>query len=209
MDREAVSERLAKFFSTNRSDLGKFGSTVNQTFEAFVFTQVISWYRGRNWKVVLEPPKGSPAGTVKLKFNTRGRPSGYTYARCEKDDVVVQIRHGLRVATRHHKRFQFPPANVCLDVSVIQDRDLLDYDTDAYLPNDDLITFAEAKHMSAFAELVANFIGLVHEMQPNRLAEGSMRQPRPGRRRRHPAPFLYVSGILYKTARGVVETIPR
>ena len=48
-----------------------------------------------------------------------------------------------------------------LDVAVIRDMDLEGFSTFDHVPNDQLLTFGEAKHMSAFAELVASFIGVV------------------------------------------------
>jgi hypothetical protein len=60
--------------------------------------------------------------------------------------------------------------------------------------------------MSAFAELIANFIGLVHEMLPDKIKRLRLHN-RPQSQAEHPAPFLYVSGYLYPTAQGIVETI--
>lgn len=203
LDRSAVTKRLETFFGTQHSNLAMFGSTVNQTFEAFVFSQVISWYRGEGWTVTLVSPPKSKPGTVSLKFSTRGRPARYTFARCVKPSTTVQVRHGLRVATRHHTPQQKQPANVCLDVAVIDDLDLAGFGTDDAVKNEHLRSFGEAKHMSAFAELVASFLGLVHELLPEHLVTGSATVgPRD-----HPRPFLYVSGHLYRTAAGIKETI--
>jgi hypothetical protein len=93
-----------------------------------------------------------------------------------------------------------------LDVAVISDVDLSKHKSDDFVENIQLITFGEAKHMSAFAELIANFIGLVHEIKPDCLV--SVRPYiGPLEKREHPAPFLYVSGNLYRTAQGLAETI--
>jgi hypothetical protein len=202
VDQQRLTERLTAFFGAQKDDLAAFGRTVNQTFEAFVFAQVVSWYRHKKWEVKLVPPKDKPAEYIRLKFSTRGRPANYTHARCTKGKRAIQIRHGLRVATRFHRRTQRHPANVVLDVAVIKDLDVSSLKTYHHVENEHLVTFGEAKHMSAFAELVANFIGLVHEMLPERVA-------RNGRRRRsaHPRPFLYASGRLYSTAEGIRETI--
>jgi hypothetical protein len=93
-------------------------------------------------------------------------------------------------------------------VAVIADRDLSGFSTYDFIPNGELVTFGEAKHMSAFAELVASFIGLVHEVQPERL-----RRVRTKRRKTapklHPAPFLFVSGRLLYTGEGLTATIVR
>jgi hypothetical protein len=118
----------------------------------------------------------------------------------------VHIRHNLRVATKaHRKNKKKIYANVCLDVAVIRPMDISHYKTYYALPNQRLITFGEAKHMSAFAELVASFIGLVHEIQPRRLT-----RPRHiSKRLHHLPPFLFVSGLLLPTARGIEHTCKR
>lgn len=200
-----IQLRLAKFFSENKTDIQDFGSTVNQTFEAFVFASTIKWYFDHKWHIEFKNP-ASNSNLVKLKFSTRGRPSSYTYAICTKGSQRIQVRHGLRIATRYDRIGLPYPANVVLDIAVISDMDLSKYKTDDHADNSYLITFGEAKHMSAFAELVANFIGLVHELLPDRVKQvrlynGYQAQPE------HPAPFLYVSGYLYPTAQGIAQTI--
>jgi len=94
--------------------------------------------------------------------------------------------------------------NICCDVAVIQDLDLTRYKTFHAVPNDSLITFAEAKHMSAYAELVAGFVGMVFELTPSKLRRIRTKTQKPTN---HISPFLYVSGILYATAQGILETI--
>jgi len=210
IDLRTLKKTLADFFDEQRQPITTFGSTVNQTFEAFVFASVIGWYRECGWDVVISNPLNEVTGkpVFKLKFSTRGRPADYSHATCSNGSVVVHVRHQLRVATRHHRDKQKNKANVCLDVAVIRPTDVSSYSTDTAAPNEQLISFGEAKHMSAFAELVAGFIGLVHEMQPERLKRtriGSWNQQRVD----HPAPFLYVSGVLYFTAEGIKETILR
>jgi hypothetical protein len=209
IDVPETKRRLARFFRLERDDFSRFGSTVNQVFEAYVFAQVVSSYRQRaGWAVQIVNPNPNSSANVapmRLKFSTRGRPSNYSYAKCTSPKgEVFQVRHQLRVATRHHKSNTFPPANVCLDVAVISNLALDGYSTNDYVANPSLVTFGEAKHMSAFAELVAGFIGLVYEMQPRRLKRIRVHgfQPQP-----HPAPFLFVSGFLWRTAEGLVRTM--
>ncbi len=218
IDAAAIRAALAGFFSERKGEVGKFGSTVNQTFEAFVFAQVIEWYRERGHQVEVvnpqAPAKGKktpfpnpPPATFRLKFSTRGRPDNYSFVRCTSNSgEVLQIRHQLRVATRHYRAGALPRANICLDVAVIRENSLANFGTTDQLENSELVTFGEAKHMSAFAELVAGFVGMVHEMQPERLKRtvGSKVSES-----KHPSPFLFVSGILWATAEGVAQTIRR
>lgn len=218
IDRPALEKSLAAFFDQKETDLHRFGSTINQVFEAFVFAQMIAWHKKDGWSCTfVHPRRIAPAAAImpfaaspqaeplRLKFSTRGKPSNYSYASCKKGSELRQVRHGLRVQTFHGQRFGISRANVVLDVAVIADTDLSYYGTDDALPNSLLLTFGEAKHMSAFAELVASFLGLAREMQPQRTNVNS--RYRKGEPR--PFPFLYVSGYLNGTANGLHETIKK
>lgn len=209
IDTSQTRDKIQGLLTSKKSEIAHFGSTINQVFEAFVFCATVTWYGTNKWQVHIhnpdDPKTKKPSKLVKFKFNTRGKPSGYSYASCEKDgNNRLEIRHQLRVATNHDKG-KYPPANICLDVAVIyaEDGELGWFKSDTALPNNQLVTFGEAKHMAAYAELIASFIGIVHELQPSRL-----RRVRRGKwNQEHPAPFLYVSGTLYTTARGIVATV--
>lgn len=207
IDKAEVQSQLSNFFTQNRGEIADFGSTVNQTFEAFVFASMIKWYEQNGWSVEFVHPKNKDNSQyVKLKFSTRGAPSKFTFARCKKGEQEIQIRHGLRVATKHHKAEQKYRANIVLDVAVIANINLSKHGTDEHVDNSCLLSFGEAKHMSAFAELIANFIGLVHELMPEKISSIRIHDGF-SKERMHPAPFLYVSGYLYPTAQGIAETI--
>jgi hypothetical protein len=203
-----LTPQLSDFFDQNRGELSRFGTTINQTFEAYVIAQTIAWFKAQpDWTVeVISPRKDDGSPNFRLKFSTRGRPGSYTYVRCTNSNGEShQIRHQLRVATRHHRNGRRPSANVCLDVAIIHDLDLSEFKTYDCVSNDALISFGEAKHMSAFAELIAGFVGLVHELQPERLRRIRKRRTKP--QPLHPSPFLFVSGHLWQTAEGLVRTI--
>lgn len=207
-DQKVVKQKLARLLSTKKKQFTDFGSRVNQTFEAFVFASTIKWYQDHKWKVKFVHPMvpGTTREQPKLKFSTRGKPDSYSYAVCNKSKESVHIRHQIRVCTERHRKTNKHPANICLDVAVLKPTDLSFFKTYYAVPNDRLLTFAEAKHMSAYAELIASFIGLVHELQPLRLKRIRLKGWKQGK---HPAPFLYVSGTLYSTAEGLKETIVR
>lgn len=204
-DQALTKEQLAGFFTHKKEDLRKFGSTVNQTFEAFVFASTIQWYRDNGWRIKIMNPvdKKTKKRFFKLKFSTRGEPDNFSYAVARKGNRTIQIRHQLRVATKAHDYDSKYYANVCLDIAVIKNRDLSKYKTYNAVSNDALHTFGEAKHMSGYAELIAGFVGLVHEMQPSRL---KYHRP-PKRKPWHVKPFLFVSGVLYSTGAGLEYTI--
>jgi hypothetical protein len=88
----------------------------------------------------------------------------------------------------------------------MEDVDIDGFSSDTAISNDLLIAFGEVKHMSAYAELIASFIGLVHELKPEKLKKIRVRKWQRGDTI---SSFLYVSGLLYRTAEGLVETIEK
>lgn len=205
-NQKTTKKKLKQFFQKQRPKLNSFGSTVNQTFEAFVFAKTITYYESNGWTIDIINPIIKKKAVFKLKFSTRGEPNKYSYAVCTKDNIKCQIRHGLRISTFSQNLTNFPPANIVCDIAIINDIDLKTYKTDNAVPNSDLISFGEVKHMSAFAELIASFIGLVFELQHSRLNQ--IRSAK-WKRNQHIEPFLYVSGILYTTAQGIKNTIEK
>lgn len=192
-DQKQTQKDLLDFFGTYRAQLNSFGRYVNQTFEAYALAQTIKWYIKRGWNVSCVNPKG---GQFKLKFSTRGKPVNFSYFVLKLKRQKIHIRHQLRVGIRHNLTSH---ANINLDVAVYEDTDLTKFASDDYLPNMKLISFGEAKHMSAYAELMANFIGLVHELMPEKL--DNIRKKDGFSPSEHIAPFMIVSGILYHTAK--------
>ncbi|MDR0473745.1 MAG: hypothetical protein LBH43_08780 [Treponema sp.] len=95
------------------------------------------------------------------------------------------------------------PANICLDVAIIKETYIDELKTDRAVLNENLICFGEAKHMSAFAESIASFIGMVHELLPGKLENIENADIN------DLYPFLYVSGRLNPTAKGLRETIEK
>lgn len=205
-DQASVKTQLKDFFTSEKATINNFGSTVNQTFEANVFAEVIKWYLANGWKVNIISPiiNGNP--TFKLKFNTRGAPGNYSYALCSKDGQTCQIRHGLRTHTKSYDLTNKKSANIVCDIVIMEDVDIDGFSSDSAISNDLLIAFGEVKHMSAYAELIASFIGLVHELKPEKLKKIRVRKWKRGDTI---SSFLYVSGLLYRTAEGLVETIER
>lgn len=144
-------------------------------------------------------PKG---GQFKLKFSTRGKPVNFSFFILKHKSQSIHIRHQFRVGIRHNNTSS---ANINLDVAVYKKTDLTQYALDDFLPNQELISFGEAKHMSAYAELMANFIGMVHELMPENL--NNVRNKDGFHPAEHIPPFMIVSGILFHTAKELKRSI--
>ncbi len=204
-NQEEWKNKLAGLFAEHKADLTSFGLRVNQTFEAAIFAKTINWHKGNGWSIRIKNPKRKGKETFKLKFSTRGAPGKYTYAICRNNDREIEIRHQLRVRTKHQPA-SGRTANICCDIAIIKRQTDLDkMPTDFAIVNDDLVSFGEVKHMSAFPELIASFIGLVHELYPARLGEKKEKDSTGSNTSL--SPFLYLSGYLAGTAEALSESI--
>lgn len=204
-DQAKTQIELQNFFAANKAQLSSFGNFVNQTFEAFAFAKVIEWYQNKGYTTQIVNPKVNGKDAFRLKFSTRGTPNKFSYAVMTLGDETIQIRHQLRVSTASNSGKLKYSANICCDIVILENEDLKYFSSEAPIPSDWLISFGEMKHMSAFAELVASFLGLVHELAPKRLRKIRKK----GLVSKHIPPFLYVSGYMNPTAKGLFETIKR
>ncbi|WCL50682.1 hypothetical protein [Leptospira sp. GIMC2001] len=198
-DQNEIKKKLTSYFRNNKANINKFGNRVNQTFEAYVFADTISRYRKNNWNIeIINPTQKKGIKIFKLKFSTNGLPNNYSYARCEKGRQKCQIRHQLRIRTYADEDGS---ANLCCDIAVIEDMDLSGYTSFDAVENKYLKAFGEVKHMAAYAELISSFKGLVSELAPNSL-DGKYK-------RNHVKPFLFVSGMIYRSAEGIIYTFKK
>ena len=212
-DQTLEKQRLFRFFQTNGATANDFGNRVCQTFEALTFAQVISWYKRQGWNIEVKNPTSKRNNGFRLKFSTRGDTKNFTFIRCSKGTApnieIIQIRHQIRVATFYNLRKMRKSlrANIVCDVAVLKDAFYDGIVGSMHIENENLITFAEAKHMNAYAELIASFIGIVHEMQPWRI--GHDVKKRRAQNALHPKPFLNLSGYCAGTAEGIISTMKR
>lgn len=205
-DQKAWKGSLKNFFTANKPKITSFGNLVNQTFEAATFALVIKKMQSNGWSVEMVNPKPKKKYARKkfqLKFSTRGAPQNYSYAKCTKDGRSVEIRHQLRVKTIHQPQYAHKSANIVCDIAIIDAGiDFEKVPTDEAIDNHALQSFCEVKHMSAYAELIASFVGLVHELKPSHITNGSKSAPPAD----IPPPFLHISGILSGTAESLYDS---
>ena len=91
-----LKNRLHAFFGQQKKELNRFGSTVNQTFEAFVFAQVVGWYKTKpGWTVKMVNPKDQKTKKeiFRLKFSTKALPTDTrtSYVRRATTDRVFRF----------------------------------------------------------------------------------------------------------------------
>lgn len=192
-DQKEAITKLEQFFQGSKTDINDFGRTVNQTVEVFAFTSTAKYYKECGWNLNLIHP--NKKNKLKFKFSTRGKQSNYSFFKITKGNEECQIRHNLRVENYFNTNNSYAglDSNFCVDIAITQNYDFDKLSSDTPIPNQYLISFGEVKHMSAFPELLASFIGLVHELKPECLKRINNFP------KQHLYPFLYLSGKLLKS----------
>jgi hypothetical protein len=101
--------------------------------------------------------------------------------------------------------FPLPNAAYVVDVAVIRPGKLPPLKSKCTIESPDLVTFAEVKALVVYPMLLAQFIGIVHEVAP-RFLEG--RVPYGFRRDDHFRPALITIEHLRPTSREIVDSFP-
>jgi hypothetical protein len=158
---------------------------------------VIQHYRAAGFATSVQNP--GDGRTFKVKLGTRGHPSDYSFVICEKDGRCVEVHTNVSVRGAHDEGIY------CVDVAVVKPdvmpRRKAKTKWNA-LSNASLVTFCEVKKLVVYPMLLAQFVGIVHEIKPRflqglRTAFG---------RRKHLPPTLITLGYLSGNSDTILES---
>jgi len=176
-------------------------NTYAQRFEAYCFLEEFKRLKAAGLAPVLRNPGG--AKYVVLKFYTRGRPSKYSHCEFVVRGEHIEMHHNLKIRSFHagSPGAVDPEPGFHLDLAFIRADSIVN---DNWVSSGDLLSFVECKHMPAFPELIASFLGLVHEVMPRYL---SCKRASWFTRRRLRRPTLMTSRFPSIGARSVWKTV--
>ena len=116
---------------------------------------------------------------------------------------MYEIRHNVNIQSAHCKEIYTTPDIAVLKQNAVElDHEF--YNSKAiyyYIPNESLITFCEAKNLTAFPELLFNFIGIVNELKPQCMKNGKRYSEK------HIAPSLLISGGANAHAEKIISNL--
>jgi hypothetical protein len=166
VDLAGVAQDLGAYLTQYGQVLNTAFNTYAQRFEAYCFLEEIRRLKAAGLAPVLRNPGG--AKYVVLKFYTRGRPSKYSHAEFGVRGEAIEMHHNLKVRSFHAglPGATDPEPGFHLDLAFIRADSIVE---DKWVSSEDLLSFVECKHMPAFPELIASFLGLVHEVMPRYL----------------------------------------
>jgi hypothetical protein len=209
LDFDRISRQVADFLSRHKSSLYEIVKQNTNVFETFCFVLFVQYYETVGYKL---EPKNLLDGKFRFKYSTRGYPWNYSYfavssheSKGGKTHDLFEIRHNQQVSgawIEVGEGVGEDPPMFALDISVIEAGSLPQLKQgqkrkkeNYWVDNANLITFAEAKKLTAYPMLLAQFLGIVHEVKPNFLKLGQ-KDIHDGHSEPHPPPVLFTSSHL-------------
>ena len=175
---------LYSFFDRNYVTIKINSKRLCHYFEMACYSRVLQYYRSQNFTIDTRSPHGNQK-VFKFKSTTKGTPNNYSFFRVSRKLAnsdktrVYDIRSNMPVCSSFDNCIYIP------DIVVSKASDKNDIEQ---IENRDLITFCEVKYLLPYPEMLANFIGTIHELTPDLLTGPVVREGL------HPAPALMPSG---------------
>jgi len=160
MDTKVVSAALAQYIDTHRTELARVPVIQSQLLELGALVLTAEHYRLNGYLINVSNLVGSK---FRVKRTSGGKPWRFSWFTATRGKHCVEIHANLPVAGAYGK----DGARYVVDVAVCKPdflpRELEDQRAWNSADNDSLITFVEAKKLTIYPMLLAQFIGIVHE----------------------------------------------
>jgi hypothetical protein len=161
MNTSAVAAALKDFAKAHKTAFSEISARESRLLELGAVVAVHGHYVSNDFNAVVQ---GAPGGTFVVKTSTRGHPAKYSKIVVEKNGDVTEIHMNLLVRGAHDDGVY------CVDVGLVRPGavpERLDRKQKwICVENEALVTFAEVKRLVVYPMLLAQFVGIVHEIKP-------------------------------------------
>jgi hypothetical protein len=167
MDVKAVSAALNRYINAHRTELARVPIIQSQLLELGALVLTAEHYKINGYEIRVSNLVDSK---FRVKRTSGGKPWNFSWFVAARGRHRVEIHSNLPVAGFYGK----DGARYVVDVAVCKP-DFLPIKPDVRrawrsADNEVLVTFVEAKKLTIYPMLLAQFIGIVHEVQPRFLA---------------------------------------
>jgi len=198
---EAITVLLIRFARRHRTTFTEISQRQSMQLELGAVVGVQEHYRASGFGIEVINPPGSSQFVVKT--STRGAPWNYSRIRAVLHDDAVDIHMNLMVRGAHDDGIY------CVDVGVTSPNAIPAKNPTKgkwlCLDNKDLRSFAEVKRLVVYPMLLAQFVGIVHEIKPRFLRPPARRKYG---RHGHIPPTLIVLGHFSGNSAEIVRAYP-
>lgn len=162
---------LTDFSNRYKVLLAEHAKRISDYFEMTCYNLVVRYYEKKGYELTVQNLQG---GKFKFKCSPTGLLKNFSYFKAVKEngqkvEEVVYIFHNATAQSAFDEKVFTTPDIVVSSTNIpVETKDY--YTTKkalSYIPNECLVTFCEAKHLTPFPELMVNFIGTVHELKPD------------------------------------------
>jgi hypothetical protein len=210
VERQKVEQRVSEFLKRHESPMSRVASHVTHVFEAACFVIFARHYEEVGYQL---KPRNLLDGKFRFRYSTAGYPWNFSHfgvlsreqGNNDKDrDTLFELHHNQKVAGAWvHTGEGDDKALFAVDIAVVRAASLPDLprghkrtDEPYWVENEHLITFGEAKKLTAYPMLMAQFLGIVHEIKPEFLKVQGWDIPQAFWDEEHPPPTLLTANHL-------------
>lgn len=182
--------------------LAKHAKRISDYFEMTCYNLVIRYYEKKGYKLEVQ---NLQSGKFKFKCSPTGLLKNFSYFKATKqivqgvDDIVFIYHNATTQSAFDEEVFTTPDIVVSNSDAPAETKDYYaTKKTLSYIPQENLVTFCEAKHLTPFPELMVSFIGTVHELKPSCVDDHKAKSDS-----EHMAPSLMMSGTFGRPTRRI------
>lgn len=200
MNANSISNAIRLFAKEHRTALDFLNGRQTQLLEIGAMVGVVQHYRAHGYSTSIQNPTG--AQEFRVKLSTRGHPADYSHVVCQRGTTTCELHSNLSVLGGRDSGI------FCVDVAIVEAGAVptkKGKKASEPLQNSDLISFAEAKKLVIYPMLLAQFIGIVHEVTPKFLK----RHKKYRLENDHLHPALIALGSLTPNARDILRSFKR
>lgn len=210
MDLEIITKHLEAFIKKHKTAFEELPKRQTAILELAALALSAEHYKSTGYRIEARNLKGSK---FKIKISASGTPKNFSWFECLKEDWRFEIHANLPVYGAHNDQGVY-----VVDVAVTEaDRAFLivssrkkikeslaarKYPKNRALINKDLITFMEVKKLVIYPMLLAQFVGIVHEIKPKFLKG---KEPDGFKIQGHFLPCLAATGYLTPNSKRIID----
>jgi len=164
MDVKLVKSAIKKFAKKHQQTFYEIGSRLTQLFELGGGIGVIQHHRAVGYDISFAHP--AKDNRFRIKASSRGHPCDYSRVICHRKEEDFELHFNVATRGAHDDGVYV------VDIGAVKKGTIPLIKPKgpwAGISNESLITFAEVKKLTIYPMLLAQFVGIVHEIRPEYL----------------------------------------
>jgi len=160
MDVAAVKAALTTFARSHKLAFGHLAGRQSQILELGAFVGTVQHFTAAGFSLAFHSTAGGP---FRLKTGTRGHPSDYSRVVCSRGELLYELHSNVSARGAHDGGVY------CVDVGIVRPGAIpLSKPNGKWVAIDNvqLVSFVEVKRLVIYPMLLAQFLGIVHEIRP-------------------------------------------